>query len=118
MITSFGPDAVALLVAGALGGLVRGLVALRKAISSWPIAGPALTVLGIDIGTSIVIGSLVSLFLHGFALTVVGGGLDLIHVDPDAKDTTAGFIAGLIAITMVGFFTDTATKFSQLKASQ
>lgn len=115
MFEAFGA-AVPLLVAGALGGLVRGLLALRKAFASGSIAGPALTVLGIDIVTSIIIGSVVSLYLHDLALAIFGAGLDFIHVDPGAKVTTAGFIAGLVAITLVGFITDTVTKRAELKA--
>lgn len=114
-LEAFGANAGPLLVAGALGGLARGLLSLRKAYASGPVTSVALIAILVDMGTSIVLGSLVSLFLSGTASTVLGPILDLIHVDADAKSTTSGFVAGLGAISILGFINDTITNRAKLK---
>lgn len=114
-LDAFGAQAGPLLVAGALGGLARGLLALRKAYAAGPVTKAALVAIGVDMGTAIALGSLVSLFLSGAVSTVLGPGLDLIHVDPGAKDTTSGFLAGIGAISILGFITDTFAARAKLK---
>ncbi len=115
ILEAFGTEAAPLLVSGSLGGLVRGLLVLRKALVAAATARPSNAVLSIDIGTSVIIGALVSLFLNGAVSPLIGPVLDVINVDPGAKVTTSGFVAGLVAITIVGIITDATTKRTELK---
>lgn len=109
-------NAIPLLVAGALGGLVRGLLILR---TRWPSTGSIsaieLTAIGIDVATSVIIGSLFSLFLSGAADSIIGPGLDILHVDEASKVTTSGFLAGIGGISIGGYVFDLFNARAKLK---
>lgn len=118
ILDAFGPDASALLVAGALGGLTRGMIVLRAKAAAGPLTATVITSLAIDISTSIVIGSMSSLFLSNVAMGLLGPALDMLHLDPAPKVITSGFVAGLGGITLIGTVLDFIDIRSKLKSQQ
>lgn len=118
ILDGFGPDASVLLVAGALGGLVRGLVSLRAKSSSGPLTTSVIQAVAVDIVTSIVIGSMFSLFLSQYAMLVVGPVLENVNAGTVPKVATSGFVAGLIGIAIITYILDLADKRAKLKAAE
>lgn len=107
ILDAFGDDAVPLLVAGALGGMVRGLIVLRGVIAKGgPVTRQVLINTLFDTGTSIVIGACISLFLHGFAETLTDPLLNFTTADAATKTLTSGFVAGFGCIAISGVLWD------------
>jgi hypothetical protein len=118
ILDAFGPDAPALIIAGSLGGLMRGLIALRRKAAAGPLTTADINALAIDISTSVVIGAMSSLFLSSEVNAVVGPGLDMIHVDAGPKVLTSGFLAGLGGIAIIGYVLDFIDIRAKLKTQQ
>lgn len=100
-------DALPLLIAGGLGGLVRGLVVFRSAVAKGPVTQQTVINTMWDTGTSVTIGAIISLFLHGIG----GAVLDLpilnqVAIEGTARTATEGFIAGFGGIAVGGTLWD------------
>ena len=107
ILDAFGSDAVPLLVAGSLGGLTRGLVVFRSVLAKGPITQAVLVNTLFDTGTSVVIGAIISLFLHQAGEAVLDAPvLNQIAVDGTARTATGGFIAGFGCIAIAGALWD------------
>lgn len=107
ILDDFGPDALPLLVSGSLGGLVRGLIVFRSVIAKGPVTRQIAVATALDTGTSIIIGAIISMFLHGAA----DGIFDLpflshIALEGTARTATSGFLAGFGAIAIGGALWD------------
>lgn len=103
ILDAFGPDAGPLLAAGALGGLVRGLVVFRRVYAKGLVTTDVLIATGIDMGTSIIIGAIISMFLHGAGEAVLRLPiLNEVALEGTARTATAGFLAGFGSIAIAG----------------
>lgn len=103
ILDAFGPDAGPLLAAGALGGLVRGLVVFRGVYAKGPVTQQVLVATGLDMATSIIIGAIISMFLHGAGEAVLNlPVLNGIALEGTARTATAGFLAGFGSIAIAG----------------
>lgn len=106
ILDAFGPDAAPLLVSGALGGLVRGLIVLRNVIAKGAVTRLVLITTGFDTGTSIVIGACISLFLHDWVQTLIDPLLNITTADLGARALTSGFVGGFGCIALAGLLWD------------
>ncbi len=103
VLDAFGSDAGPLLVAGALGGLVRGLVVFRSVYAKGPVTHQVLIGTALDMGTSIIIGAIISMFLHGAGEAVLNlPVLNQVVLEGTARTATAGFLAGFGSIAIAG----------------
>lgn len=103
ILDAFGSDAGPLLVAGALGGLVRGLIVFRSVIAKGPVTRQIAAATAIDTGTSIIIGAIIALFLHGAGEAVLNlPVLNQVVLEGTARTATAGFLAGFGSIAIAG----------------
>lgn len=106
-LDAFGDTAGPLLVAGALGGTVRSLVVLRSVVAKGPVTRPVLTNTAFDAGTSIIIGAIIALFLHGAGEAVLNLPiLNEVVLEGTARVVTAGFLAGFGSIAIAGAIWD------------
>lgn len=102
---AFSPLAVPLLIAGGLGGLVRGLIAFRTA-AKLGVTAPVLVAASVDTITSMIIGACTSLFLHEEAKALFGGIFDAVNADEPGRVLTSGFVTGIGCIVIIGAVTD------------
>lgn len=106
ILDSFGPDAGPLLVAGSLGGLVRGLIVLRSVMAKGGVTRQVIVNTSFDTGTSIVIGACISLFLHDWVQTLIDPLLNITTADIGARALTSGFVGGFGCIALAGLLWD------------
>ncbi len=107
ILDAFGDQAGPLLVAGALGGLVRGLVVFRSVIAKGPVTWPVAIATALDTSTSVIIGAIISMFFHGLGEAVLDiPGFNQIVLEGTARTVTTGFIAGFGCIAIAGFLWD------------
>lgn len=107
ILDAFGPDAVPLLVAGSLGGLVRGLIVFRSVIAKGPVTRQIAFATAIDTGTSIIIGAIIAMFFHGVGEAVLDlPVLNQVVLEGTARTATDGFLAGFGCIAIAGAFWD------------
>jgi len=118
ILDAFGPDASALLMSGALGGFVRGMVVLRsKAVGGeLALTVQAITPVAVDIVTSTVIGSTCALFFSQTAFSFIGPMLEQVNAGSVPKIVTSGFIAGMGGITIITTALDFVDARAKLKA--
>lgn len=112
-LQAFGSDATTLLVTGGAGGLVRGLIVLRKLLGT-TITSQALITTGLDMGTSVIIGAIFAVFGSQITIFLV---TEYLPANPDQtfRVATAGFLSGLLGITIATFIVDTKANFTKLK---
>jgi len=103
ILDAFGPDSGPLLAAGALGGLVRGLVVFRSVLAKGPVTRAIALASLLDTGTSVIIGAIIALFLHGTGEAVLElPVLNQIVLEGTARTATSGFLAGFGSIAIAG----------------
>lgn len=103
ILPTISPDAVTLLLSGASGGLLRGLVVLRsKLLAAGGFTSAAFINLGIDMATSIVIGALFAVGGSKITVSVVGPLLALTGntIDWSTSLWTTGFVSGVVGIAL------------------